>query len=230
MSKVVFGAIVVDMRNKLGGHVFSKNKGGSFMRRKVSPAQPRTSAQTLIRAGMTTLSKRWGGTLLDTQRSAWAAFAQNNPTKDIFGATVVLTGEQTYIRLNQALLMVGATILDDPPADLSVQGVSAFTSAPNGTSPAFTISAITPAPLLATDNYMIWATRQLSPGRESLATYYRFVTNFQGNTSLPFDIKTAYETKFGTLDTDKVLGLGIRVLNTLNGAQSPLFTKRLIVV
>jgi hypothetical protein len=218
------------MRNKLGGHVFSKNKGGSFMRRKVSPAQPRTSAQTLIRAGMTTLSKRWGGTLLDTQRAAWQAFALNNPTKDVFGATVVLTGEQTYLRLNQAVLMVGAPIIDDPPNDLSVQGISSFTSAPNGTTPAFTISAVAPVPLLSTDCYMVWATRQMSPGRESLATFYRFLTNYQGNQALPFDLKAYYEAKFGTLDTDKVLGLGIRVLNTLNGAQSPLFTKRLIVL
>jgi len=37
--KTLFGAIVVDGRGKLGGHVASKNRHGSYFRTKVSPSQ-----------------------------------------------------------------------------------------------------------------------------------------------------------------------------------------------
>jgi hypothetical protein len=306
MSKVLFGAIVTDMRNKLGGHVFSKNKGGSFMRRKVSPLQPRTDAQRAIRSGMTSLSKAWSGVLDDPGRAAWNSFAKNNPTKDIFGSTVVLTGEQTYVRVNQGLLYAGLSRIDVPPVNLTVPGISAFLATANHTTPDIRLSAIVPAQSSATILYMIWATRQLSIGINSLASYYRFLTSiisstlapkaiaasptgavidtmvatittttdhhllpgdevtidgvtpteFNGTwtvatapTSLTFtfpishaddtggggtatttaSVIAAYSAKFGPLETGKVMGIGLRILDSTTGAQSPLFTARIAV-
>jgi len=41
--KTLFGAIVVDGRGKLGGHVASKNRHGSYFRTKVSQANQQVS-------------------------------------------------------------------------------------------------------------------------------------------------------------------------------------------
>src|SRR3990170_23867 len=124
MAKTLFGALIVDMRNKLGGHVLSKNKGGSFIRRKVSPAQPRTAAQRVVRALITQFSRAWAGVLDDGERAAWSAFAAGHPVTDQFGQTVQLTGEQMYVRLNTVILFHGGTAIDSPPANLSVAAIT----------------------------------------------------------------------------------------------------------
>jgi hypothetical protein len=48
--KVLFGAIVVDGRGKIGGHVMSKNRAGAFMRTKVTPINRKSSFQTGVRS------------------------------------------------------------------------------------------------------------------------------------------------------------------------------------
>lgn len=229
MAKTLFGAIVVDARNKLGGHVFSKNKAGSFVRRKVSPSQPHTPNQSTIRNGLTALSKAWGGVLTDLQRAAWSAFAQNNPTKDQFGSTVQLTGEQTYVRVNNAILFVGAARIDDPPLSLTVDSITGFAPAAAAGAGTFSIATPTPHPEPATTLYSIYVTRQLSPGVESLQSFYRHLMTFAGTAAAPFDIEAAYVAKFGALEAGKRIGVGIRLIDTLTGAQSPLSTQSVIV-
>jgi len=54
--KTLFGAIVVDGRGKLGGHVASKNRHGSYFRTKVSPSQPASQYSANVRAAYYNLS------------------------------------------------------------------------------------------------------------------------------------------------------------------------------
>jgi hypothetical protein len=229
VAKVQFGSVVNDARNKTGGIVYSKNKYGSFIRRKVSPAQPRTDAQTAIRAGLTTTSKDWSGVLNDTERAAWAAFALSNPVHDQFGAAVILTGAQTYVRLNNAILHGGGSAITSPPADLTVSGVSAITAAGAAGTPALAISVLDPNPALAAEQYMIYATRQVSPGRASINSFYRYLQLAAYNATLPIDLLTAYTAKFGALVAGQKIGIGVRILNLSTGAQSQLFTTLITV-
>jgi len=46
--KMKFGAIVVDGRGKIGGHVASKNRGGAYLRTKVTPSNPQTGYQAAV--------------------------------------------------------------------------------------------------------------------------------------------------------------------------------------
>ena len=54
--KIKFGAIVVDGRNKIGGHVMSKNRAGAYMRTKVSPVNPRSLDQMSVRSRLSAIS------------------------------------------------------------------------------------------------------------------------------------------------------------------------------
>jgi len=51
--KTLFGAIVVDGRGKLGGHVASKNRHGSYLELS-SPSQPASQYSANVRARFTT--------------------------------------------------------------------------------------------------------------------------------------------------------------------------------
>jgi len=57
--KIKWGAIVVDGRNKIGGHVASKNRAGAYLRTKVTPVNPNTGYQAGVRNTLSTLSSGW---------------------------------------------------------------------------------------------------------------------------------------------------------------------------
>ena len=48
--KAKFGSFIVDGRGKVNGHVISKNRAGSYIRTKVTPVNPRSTAQLTQRA------------------------------------------------------------------------------------------------------------------------------------------------------------------------------------
>src|SRR4051812_170938 len=82
--KVKFGSLVVDGRGKIGGHVLSKNRGGAYMRTKVTPINPQTADQSTVRGTLTSLSQSWRA-LTQNQITAWNNAVQNFQSTDIFG-------------------------------------------------------------------------------------------------------------------------------------------------
>lgn len=224
MAKIQFGSVVNDARNKTGGIVYSKNKNGSFIRRKVSPSQPHTSSQAAIRGGLTVTSKDWSNVLTGPQRSAWAAFATLHPVTDQFGASSVLTGHQMYVRVNNALMFAGQPTITDPPLTFTAPAVTLITAAAAAGAATFNITALTPNPAPTATQYQIYVTKQLPAGRASLATFYRFLLPLTFNVALPVLLINAYSARFGALTAGKVIGLGIRIIDMTTGAQSPMFT------
>lgn len=116
MAKVNFGAVVNDARGKVNGNVFSKNRSGPYIRRKVTPTNPATVAQAQARQNFAIASQTWSGTLTSLQRSAWTAFANLYPINNVFGLAIQLNGLNTVVKVNTVLNQIGATPLTDPPA------------------------------------------------------------------------------------------------------------------
>ena len=112
MAKIKFGALAEDARGKIGGVVYSRNQFGGYIREKVSPVQPSTARQTIVRERVTSITKRWFDTLTDAQRLAWIAFAKVTPVPDVFGNPNLLTGINAYLRLNGALLNAAENVCD----------------------------------------------------------------------------------------------------------------------
>ena len=97
--KIKFGAIVVDGRGKIGGHVASKNRGGAYLRTKVTPTNPQTTFQSAVRNRLTAFSQGWRG-LTQAQRDAWNAAVSNFSKTDVFGDIKQPTGLNLYVKLN----------------------------------------------------------------------------------------------------------------------------------
>ena len=109
-----FGAIVTDGRGKIGGHVASKNRGGAYLRTKVTPVNGQTTAQTSIRNRFTNLSQGWRGLTAD-ERNAWNAAVADYARTDIFGDLHQPTGFNLYQRLNNNLVTIGEASISTPP-------------------------------------------------------------------------------------------------------------------
>ena len=111
--KIKFGSIVTDGSGKLGGHVYSKNRGGNYIRTNKVPSNPRTAAQILARSRFGQASAGWKE-LTELQRNAWAEFAANNPFTDSLGDQRHLSASSAYTRSANNLLSIGETPITTP--------------------------------------------------------------------------------------------------------------------
>src|SRR5690606_32580834 len=115
IMKIKWGALVVDGRGKLGGHVASQNRGGSYMRTKVTPSNPQSTFQTTVRQLFGSISSGWSGLTQDVI-DAWNAAVDDWKTTNIFGDLKQPSGKALYKRLNQQAQLAGYSAIGTPPA------------------------------------------------------------------------------------------------------------------
>ena len=193
MAKIKFGMMMTDARGKLGGQVFSKNKGGSYVRTKVTPSNPQTVAQSIARALFSTISQGWSA-LTESQRLAWNAAVDSWKQTDVFGDLLAPTGKQLYQRLNNQAQSAGlAEVLNVPakirlPDDIVTASVIAIGA-----------GTITNTGQHATANaqVMLFATPPLTAGTKFVKNRLRNIYNADGAAYSAADAYTAYVAKFG---------------------------------
>lgn len=211
--KIVWGALVTDGSGKLGGHVASKNRGGSYLRTKVKPANAQTPAQQNARNRLSTFAQGWRG-LTELQRESWNNAVSNFPVVKN-GRTQFLSGEQLYVRLNANLVLIGESPIDTAPLpgaipELIIDGVSADVS-----SNAVLITSLS-ATVPMGFSLVLFATAPYSPGKYNVSNKYRFiglVTLAMGS----FDAHAMYEAKFGSLVAGQKLSVKCFLISTTTG-------------
>lgn len=222
MAKLRMGPIASDIRNSIGGTTFSRNRGGSYARGRVTPLNPRSSRQTVVRAAFGSNAKAWSGLLDAAQRQAWTFFAQANPAVDVFGASIVLSGIAMYQRLNQVLSNVPAPNISNAPSDLSVPALATVTSLASdsaGQTVAFQtdVQAVT-----AGVKYYLSATRPLPPGRSPQKSDFRYLKSVAATAAgNDLDITAEYLAAFGPILPGQVIGGLAATVNTASGALTP---------
>ena len=217
MAKIMFGAIATDARGKIAGVVYSKNAAGAYIRQKVSPTQSLTTRRGLVRARMTNLAKYWSATLTPAQILAWNAFSKNNPVTDVFGRTQTLSGIQTFCRLNAQILNVSGTQIDDPPASLTIEGITSITITSDASTPTLSL-AFGPSPLAANVMLNVFATQQLPSGRTFTKSFMRWIFSSAAAAATPSNILAAYTGKFGALVGGTKIGFLVNVVDSTTGA------------
>lgn len=220
MAKVKFSALISEMRNKLNGSVFSKNKGGNYLRNKVTPVNPRTEAQTKVRSNFGAFSSQFRGLGLDGV-AAWNAAAANFPYSDIFGDTKYLSGLQLYVKLNLNLAQALADPITTPPQVQPVAGViinsAVLTRA--GTTDAVVLEFIGETTNMA---LVLEATPGLSPGISFFKNKYRQILTQDAGTALTSAaINTAYVGAFGLPILGLKVSFRVHMVATRTGQVSP---------
>jgi len=193
--KMKFGAIVTDGRGKIGGHVASKNRGGAYLRTKVTPANAQTTFQNAVRATFTNLSQGWRS-LTQGQRDAWNAAVADFARTNIFGDLINPSGINLYQRLNNNLISIGVAAIVSPPLPSAV-GECVLTSATNAVVAA-TMTLVFDGPVPADTTVKIFATAPMSAGKSFVKSEYRQIGTIAAAGASPFDVKALYLAKFGT--------------------------------
>ncbi len=192
--KAKFGAIVVDGRGKVGGHVASKNRSGSYFRTKVSPSNPQSNAQIAARARLTANAQGWRG-LTESQRSAWNNAVGDFKKTNVFGDSVNPSGFNLYCQINIALALAGAAGVSVPPLPSEVAYLTSLSATAVSTTGVVTI---TYAPVLgANDALVIEGTPSMSAGKSFVKNQFRVIGVYDSTDVSPLAITADYAAKFG---------------------------------
>jgi hypothetical protein len=225
MAKIKFGMMMTDARGKLGGQVFSKNKGGAYVRTKVTPTNPQTTFQTGVRTLFALFSQQWSG-LSDAARSAWDGAVSNWSTTDIFGDLKNPTGKSLFLRLNQRAVNAGYTSFTAVPAKAEmVEGI--VTEVEIG---------ISGAEINVSDVYtgsgarvVFSGTPVLSAGTTYAKNRLRDIYNELGSNVDPATMYSAYVARFGVPTVGANIYFGIKYV-LASGQSSPVQTIKAVVI
>jgi hypothetical protein len=193
--KMKFGAIVVDGRNKIGGHVASKNRGGAYLRTKVTPSNPRTTSQVNTRERLSAISSAWRS-LTAAEREGWNSAVSDYKKTDIFGDIKVPSGFNLFQKINNNLVLAGEGIVNDAPAPISVpsQLITAATAVSSTGAVTVTVSpASVPSGFVA----VIKATPPMSAGKSFVKSEFRIIKVAPTLVAGIYTGTTDYAAKFG---------------------------------
>lgn len=222
---IKFGSIVTDGSGKLGGHIYSKNRGGNYIRTNQIPSNPRTPQQMQNRAYLAFLSQQWSS-LTANQIAAWNEATHEFPRTNRFGDKKFLSGKNLFTSLNKNLLGVGLEILQYPPAP----GEAAI---PVDILPEVVFDPDFHFELdVEFDNtphrVVIVATPPMSRGISNYNNRLRIIK--RGNPTVPdfFRIESQYEERFGTPQSGQKIGVGLYSVNA-SGQRTVTVTTEVIV-
>lgn len=228
MSKIKWGAIVVDGRGKLGGHVFTKTKSGATMRTKVTPVNPQTSAQASARSRLGGNSQKWGN-LTELQRESWQNRAKETSKTNIFGDQYFPSGKNLFTSLNNNLLLVNSQPLTTAPAmaqmPFIIQMTLSIVTNPAGINLSFDYSGT------VDDNYIVYeATNGFSQGKYNFDGSYRCIaTKLAEEPLTSTELINAYREKFGAIVAGTKISFRCYFININTGQASPRFSTNAIV-
>jgi hypothetical protein len=215
--KAKFGAIVVAGSGKIGGHVLSRNRYGAYMRTKVTPVNPSTTAQVAVRNRLGSLSSAWRS-LTPAQRAAWNGAVLDFKRTDVFGDIKSPSGFNLFQRLNNNIVTVGGAQINTPPAvgEAAQVLIGAFVAT-------FTLTVLTLAlsgAVPAGSEVKVFMTPMLSPGIDFVKSEYRITEIVANGTASPLNLAAAYATKFGALVAGQKVFVKIVFTDPLTGIES----------
>lgn len=195
MAIIKLSQLVSDIRGKVGGNVFARNKGGNYVRTYVKPINPASPGQATARALFQNIVQQWR-TLTDTQRANWAAATSSFPYQDRLGNTKIYSGEQLFIKLNLNLASSGAAFKTGAPVaqTVAIPGLTGITTLSTMSIVLTFTEALTPA----NTAYIVLATPGLSAGISApAATKFRIIQVVVGGADPSADLISEYTTKIG---------------------------------
>ena len=184
-----------DMRGKLNGTVFSKNRTSNYMRTKSTPINRNTTSQSAARAGFKTLTTGWRG-LTQANQATWNNAVPNWLKINSLADKIQLTGAQLYIRLNRIIQTIGGSVISAAPVVSALAEMTSNSLAPVGGAPTMTITYAPAVP--STVTFMIYATAPLSAGKKFVKNQFRYIGAMITANASPYEMHAMYEAKFGT--------------------------------
>lgn len=218
MGKVKFSAAVSEIRNKVGGVVYSRNKYGAYMRGYVVPVNNNTPAQAAVRETFGEISASWK-TLSNEQRSEWSSVAASLKKTDIFGSQYSSNGFQFYVQLNTERVLVGNTISAFPPEIVGIPQFSNIEVTFDYSTVDFTFNILS-SNLTSNQALVIRATAPQSLGKTFFKNLYGVIAVVSDATNVPYNAFTDWVVKYATFEDNSRIGWQLYVVDKTTGLRS----------
>ena len=215
MALVKFGMLIAEARGKLNGGVFSRGGGGNIIRTKVTPINPTTNAQQVVRGQFSSIAQGWRS-LTDAQRAGWKSLSSNVTRSNIFGDNVVLSGIALYERVNRTRQSIAQAILTDAPALPTLNQLTALSMTMTAGTPAASV-VFAPTPVPTGHTLVIGATPQMSPGRSFSKGRFVQIQTAAAASASPANILAAYTARFGTLVAGNKVTVKVHLVHIASG-------------
>lgn len=245
MSSVGITAI----SGKAGGSVYSRNRGGEYVKNFVMPTNTITQARQAVRSIFGSLASAWRA-LSQQQRNTWIEQAPNYLRTNAFGDKKQLQPNALFVGQNTNLLNAELPKINTITAP---QGTNAVLREANndydiGSGDTWTFSfdleddqgdVVTP------NEYVIEAAPPHSPSKRNVQNEYRILRSTAGSDGLTppadsltmsnfavseDDMKPAYEAKFGTPKAGDIVSIRMYAVNPATGERSSYFYSETAVV
>lgn len=194
--KMKFGAIVVAGSGKIGGHVASKNRGGAYLRTKVTPTNPQTASQSGVRNTLGSLATGWSQ-LTDAERLSFNDAVKDFATTDIFGDIKNPSGINLYVKLNTNLTNSGQALITSAPAKVEVPAIAIADVVFDVSTSGDSLVTLTNTDA-NTKEVIISATPKVTAGTSYVKNLFRVISHIAVD-GATIEYGAAYIAKFGNL-------------------------------
>jgi len=218
MAKIMYGSLAGAISGALGNDVFSHNRHGAYIRRRVIPTKVVSDYTTEVHNNLIACSRAWG-VLTPQKQAAWNTWAQSHPITDRLGQKQTLFGAGAYTQLNARILRATDTVISVPPTGTSPSPLQTLSAAATFAAQDCVLT-FTPATLGATERLWVQAAVMVNPGQNYFANILKLVlVDIKESVSL-VDVGTNIATRFGTLAIGQRIILLCSVYESTSGLLS----------
>lgn len=203
-ANVKYGAIITEIKGKVGGHTFKATTQGGVMQTKTNRSASGRSQGKLTKADAgrvinplknTGLNASSWRSLTTLQRADWISAAPNFPFLNKFGEYYTPSGFQLFMSVNNNLLNAGAAAIDNPPMLETIENCPAFTiSGGTGVGDPLILNVVVPAGY----KFILYGTTAQSAGRGYEAGRIKALVILPAGDATGTDITAAYNRIFGS--------------------------------
>lgn len=217
MAIMTPGPTVGQVSGRIGGIIYSRNRGGAYIRNGSMPTTSTTIYAQAAKALLALTSASWA-ILTPTQQLAWKTWSTQNPVTNRLGMQHTLSPHAAFVQVNSTILLAGGVAIAIPPViappiALASLSVSASIAGPI----AITFAA---SPIGANNVLFINAAISDNPGVAYVRNLYKLVLVSAANDATPTSIGAAVATRFGTLQPDQHLFVNVQVVDQVSGLRS----------
>lgn len=184
---LVKSAIVAEGSGALGGLVWSHNSGGQYLRQRVTPTNPATTRQNVVRTALANLAAAWSNSLTGNERAAWIAYADAVELPGRLGDLRTVSGLNWFIACNVPRASVNASFVDSGPTTLTLapMGPVAMDAIDTGNQPTMSFSDADPWAQEDNGFMLVQTSMGVQPTINFFKGPYAFTWRLDGDTATP---------------------------------------------
>jgi len=218
MAKVILGPMVGQASGKIGGMVFSRNRGGTYVRRRAHPTTNTSEWAEAAKAAFAAVSGAWED-LSAAARQAFSVWAANNPIVDRLGNKITLDGHAAYVRLNAFRFQLGESLLTLPPTVSPPAGLSTMTLEGAVVSNLLNVK-FTPSQAATSMVLAVKACIREGPAREYVKGDLRFCSISPVAQISQINVLSMIQTRLGTVQNGDVVHVEVCTYDPASGLRS----------